>query len=67
MEKMEKSNCHSKSFLELSAKESLAVYGGSSFAYDVGRVLRFLGIAASGMTGPSFAISDWITTSFLEE
>ncbi len=64
---MEKSKCISLSFKDLSTKESTAICGGSSFAYDVGRVLRFLGIAAGGAHGPSFAIADWIGTSFLEE
>lgn len=46
--------------------ESMTTCGGSSFAYDTGRVLRFLGIAAGGINGPSFAIADWVCTSFLE-
>ncbi len=54
-------------FTDLSTEENTAICGGSSFAYDVGRVLRFLGIAAGGAHGPSFAIADWIGTSFLEE
>jgi hypothetical protein len=64
---MEKTNCISSSFRDLSTEENTAIVGGSSFAYDVGRVLRFLGIAAGGMNGPSFAIADWVCTSFLEE
>ncbi len=63
---MEKSKCISLSFRDLSTKESMAICGGSSFAYDAGRVLRFLGIAAGGMYGPSTAIADWVCTSFLE-
>ena len=55
------------SFRDLSNEEVLNASGGSSFAYDAGRVLRFLGIAAGGVYGPSFAIADWICTSFLEE
>lgn len=64
---MEKTNYMSSSFKDLSTQESLAIGGGSSFAYDVGRVLRFLGIAAGGIHGPSMAIADWVCTSFLEE
>ena len=64
---MEKRNCISLSFCDLSAEESMALCSGSSFAYDAGRVLRFLGIAAGGLHGPSFAIADWIRISFLEE
>ena len=64
---MDKNNCISLSFTDLSTEENTAICGGTSFAYDVGRVLRFLGIAAGGMNGPSFAISDWVCTSFLEE
>jgi hypothetical protein len=64
---MEKTNCISLSFRDLSTEESTTVCGGSSFAYDAGRVLRFLGIAAGGMHGPSFAIADWVCTSFLLE
>jgi hypothetical protein len=63
---MEKTKCISLSFRDLSTKENMAICGGSSFAYDAGRVLRFLGIAAGGMNGPSFAIADWVCTSFLE-
>ena len=64
---MKTSNCNSLSFRDLSTEEEMAICGGSSFAYDVGRVLRFLGIAAGGMNGPSFAIADWVCTSFLVE
>ncbi len=64
---MRKTKCISLSFKDLSTEESIATCGGSSFAYDVGRVLRFLGIAAGGVNGPSLAISDWVCTSFLEE
>jgi hypothetical protein len=64
---MDKNNCISLSFRDLSPEESMAIAGGTSFAYDVGRVLRFLGIAAGGMNGPSLAISDWVCTSFLEQ
>jgi len=64
---MEKTKCLSMSFTDLSTEENTAICGGSSFAYDVGRVLRFLGIAAGGAHGPSFAIADWIGTSFLVE
>lgn len=64
---MDKINSISMSFTDLSTEENTAIFGGSSFAYDVGRVLRFLGIAAGGVHGPSFAIADWISTSFLEE
>ena len=64
---MKISNCDSLAFRDMSTEEGMAIYGGSSFAYDVGRVLRFLGIAAGGMQGPSFAVADWVGTSFLEE
>ena len=63
---MDKINSISMSFTDLSTEENAAICGGSSFAYDVGRVLRFLGIAAGGVNGPSFAIADWVCTSFLE-
>ena len=64
---MDKINSISMSFTDLSTEENTAICGGSSFAYDVGRVLRFLGIAAGGVNGPSFAIADWVCISFLEE
>jgi hypothetical protein len=64
---MKKTKCISLPFRDLSTNESIAICGGSSFAYDVGRVLRFLGIAAGGVNGPSFAIADWVGTSFFEE
>jgi hypothetical protein len=58
---------NSLNFRDLSIDECMSTCGGSSFAYDFGRVLRFLGIAAGGVYGPTYAISDWIATSFLEE
>lgn len=63
---MDKINCISLSFTDLSIEENTTICGGTSFAYDVGRVLRFLGIAAGGMNGPSFAIADWVGNTFLE-
>jgi len=63
---MDKINCISLSFTDLSTEENTAICGGTSFAYDAGRVLRFLGIAAGGMNGPSFAIADWVGNTFLE-
>jgi hypothetical protein len=65
--KMKKSENTSLSFRDLSSEEITVAFGGSSFAYDAGRVLRFLGIAAGGMHGPAFAVADWVCTSFLEE
>ena len=64
---MEKSNCISPSFRDLSMEESMLTGGGSSFAYDAGRVLRFLGIAAGGIHGPAFAVADWVCISLLSE
>jgi hypothetical protein len=64
--KMKKSDNLSPPFRDLSTEEIITVCGGTSFAYDVGRVLRFLGIAAGGMHGPAFAVADWVCTSLLE-
>ena len=63
---MKKADNISLSFRDLSTEEIMSASGGSSFAYDVGRVLRFLGIAAGGMHGPAFAVADWVCTSLLE-
>jgi hypothetical protein len=64
---MKNANSISLNLSDLSHEECMRAFGGSSFAYDVGRVLRFLGIAAGGVNGPAFAVADWISTSFLEE
>jgi hypothetical protein len=64
---MDKTKCISLSFKDLSTKESMAICGGTTFAYDVGRVLRFLGISAQGYHGTSMAIIDWACTSLLIE
>jgi hypothetical protein len=63
---MKKAKHTSPSFRDLSTEEIMTACGGSSFAYDAGRVLRFLGIAAGGTQGPALAIADWVSTSFLE-
>ena len=64
---MEKNNCLPRVFTDLSTEENMHICGGTTFAYDVARVLRFLGISAAGVHGPAFAISDWVGTSFLME
>ncbi len=44
--------------------EQLLETNGGGFAYDVGRVLRFIGMSAGGYMGPTLAIIDWqITTA----
>jgi hypothetical protein len=51
----------------LSDSETMNVSGGS-FAYDVGRVLRFIGIASSNQVyGVGLACIDWCITSALNE
>ena len=64
---MKKTDCITLSFSDLSREENIAIYGGSGFAYDAGRVLRFLAIAAGGAEGGSMAIVDWIGTTFIEQ
>jgi hypothetical protein len=64
---MKRNNCLPVIFTDLSTEENMHICGGTSFAYDVGRVLRFLGISAGGAHGPAFAIADWVGTSFLIE
>ncbi|MCK4853261.1 MAG: hypothetical protein KAT31_03345 [Bacteroidales bacterium] len=63
---MKKEKCITLSFSDLSMEENIAIYGGSGFAYDAGRSLRFLAIAAQGAHGASMAIADWIGTTFIE-
>lgn len=63
---MEKTNCSSLSFKDLSSDETATIFGGSGFAYDVGRSLRFLFISAQGTHGASMAIADWVGNTFLE-
>ena len=53
------------SFSELSTKENTAIYGGIGFAYDAGRFLRLIVIAAGGMGGPARAIGDAVYVSML--
>jgi len=45
-------------FSPLDSEQLIEVNGGG-FAYDVGRVLRFIGIAYSSNLGPTAAIVDW--------
>jgi hypothetical protein len=54
-------------FSEISIEEGTGIFGGRGFAYDAGRALRFLGIAASGAHGTSMAIIDWISTAYIRE
>lgn len=63
---MENTNRSSLSFKDLSVNESTNIFGGSGFAYDVGRSLRFLFISAQGAHGASMAIADWVGNTFLE-
>jgi hypothetical protein len=57
-------NAEPRLFLELSDREQASVAGGN-FAYDVGRVIRFAGIAffdtVGGVpgTGVPLAVVDW--------
>jgi hypothetical protein len=63
---MEKIKCSSLSFRDLSIDESANIFGGTSFAYDAGRAIRFLVISAQGTHGPTMAIADWVGNTFLE-
>ena len=63
---MGKIKCSSWSFKDLSVDESTSIFGGTSFAYDVGRAIRFLAISAQGAHGPAMAITDWVGNTFLE-
>lgn len=63
---MEKIKCSSISFKDLSVDERTNIFGGTSFAYDAGRAIRFLVISAQGIQGPSMAIADWVGNTFLD-
>ena len=63
---MEKTKFSSLSFKDLSIDESATIIGGTGFAYDVGRSIRFLVISAQGAHGPAMAIADWVGNTFLE-
>ena len=52
---MKTSELSIQEFQELSQAELLAI-GGEGFAYDAGRFLRFLGLAAGGVAGLQQAI-----------
>lgn len=52
-------------FQELSDSELRETAGGS-FAYDLGRVIRFLGISGGGMNVGA-AMADWYATSVLNQ
>ena len=47
---MKTAELYIKGFVDLSPAELTAI-GGEGFAYDAGRFLRFLGLAASGAIG----------------
>lgn len=47
-----------ENFTALSSAELRETSGGG-FAYDVGRILRFLAISSTIIPGPSYAIADW--------
>jgi hypothetical protein len=63
---MEKIKCSSLSFKDLSVDESINIFGGTSFAYDAGRAIRFLAISAQGAHGATMAIADWVGNTFLD-
>ena len=54
---MKNLDIQSQGFRELSTEEQ-QIYSGGGFAYDVGRLIRFLVIGAGGMGGPANAIGD---------
>lgn len=39
--------------------EQLMETNGGRFAYDVGRVLRFIGVSCTNANGVGYAIVDW--------
>jgi len=63
---MGKTKCSSVSFKDLSTDECATIHGGTGFAYDVGRSIRFLFISAQGAHGPAMAVADWVGNTFLE-
>jgi hypothetical protein len=63
---MKKNKCSSLSFRDLSLDECASLNGGTGFAYDVGRSIRFLIISAQGAHGPAMAVADWVGNTFLE-
>lgn len=63
---MKKTECSSLSFRDLSIDECTTINGGTGFAYDVGRSIRFLIISAQGANGPAMAVADWVGNTFIE-
>ena len=52
---MKKQTSH---FQELETVELQEINGGA-FAFDVGRVLRFIGLSAGSIVGTAYAVTDW--------
>ena len=48
--------------------EQLRELNGGGFAYDVGRILRFIGLSGGGHPGAlAYAVTDWQVNAMLNE
>ena len=48
--------------------EQLKEKNGGGFAYDVGRILRFIGLSGAGHpVGMAYAIADWEVNAMISE
>ena len=47
--------------------EQLMEMNGGGFAYDVGRILRFIGISGGTTIGITYAITDWQINALINE
>jgi hypothetical protein len=56
-----------ESFSELTV-EQLREMNGGGFAYDVGRILRFIGLSGGGHPGAlAYAVTDWEVNAMISE
>ncbi len=47
--------------------EQLKEFNGGGFAYDVGRVLRFIGLCGGNGSGAWYALTDWDINKAINE
>jgi len=47
--------------------EHLREINGGGFAFDLGRIIRFIGISGAGGTNVTKAIIDWIVTDAIND
>ena len=56
-----------ENFKEMTPEQLLDTNGGG-FAYDVGRILRFIGLSGGGHPGAlAYAVTDWQVNAMIDE